>query len=70
MTGITSNSTMKIKPIYFKKLKYIYFNTLRFKVAKLNFNTRKLVIYFKVAVRVLGMISQKYKYHHFVQIAA
>ena len=25
---------------------------------------------FKVAVRVLGMISQKYKYHHFVQIAA
>ena len=24
----------------------------------------------KVAVRVLGMISQKYKYHHFVQIAA
>ena len=25
---------------------------------------------FKVAVRVLGMISQKYKYHHFLQIAA
>ena len=24
----------------------------------------------KVAVRVLGMILQKYKYHHFLQIAA